>query len=130
MLISKQSSYASDLWALGIIIFQFLTNTMPFKGKTQDHTFELIKKGEFIIPSYVDDSARDLIKKLLVLKPEDRLGAQNMQDLKNHIFFKDIDFNTIKDQIPPACKDVSFELTEAQKKQINYLPKYMKTRKA
>jgi serine/threonine protein kinase len=34
MLISKQSSYASDLWAVGVIIFQFLTSELPFKGKT------------------------------------------------------------------------------------------------
>jgi serine/threonine protein kinase len=34
MLVSKQSSYASDLWAVGVIIFQFLTSELPFKGKT------------------------------------------------------------------------------------------------
>jgi serine/threonine protein kinase len=34
MVTSKKFSYASDLWALGIIIFQLLTNSLPFKGKT------------------------------------------------------------------------------------------------
>lgn len=103
MLISRQSSYASDLWAFGVIIYQLLTNQMPFKGKTQDLTFELIKSGRFMIPDFVDETAKDLISKLLVLKPEERLGAQNLNDLTSHSFFEGIDFNTIKDQSPPAC---------------------------
>ena len=44
MLESRQSSFASDLWAFGIMIYQFFVGQVPFKGKTQDDTFELIKK--------------------------------------------------------------------------------------
>lgn len=34
MLESRQWSYASDLWALGIMVYQFFAGKVPFKGKT------------------------------------------------------------------------------------------------
>lgn len=60
---------------------------MPFKGKTQEMTFEQIKKGDFTIPENVDESAKDLIRKLLVTSPNERLGAQNIDELTAHPFF-------------------------------------------
>lgn len=80
-------------------------------------TFDLIKKGEFTIPDFVDDASKDLINKLLVANPSERLGAQNIDELLSHPFFSGIDFSTIKDQTPPASERISFELSEAQKKQ-------------
>jgi serine/threonine-protein kinase HSL1, negative regulator of Swe1 kinase len=65
MLTSRSFSYASDLWALGVIIYQMLTASLPFKGRSQDHTFELIKKGEYELPQDLSPDARDLIHKLL-----------------------------------------------------------------
>jgi len=42
MLELRDYSYASDIGALGIIILQMYTGFVPFKGKTQEKTFELI----------------------------------------------------------------------------------------
>ena len=42
MVEKKEYSYASDLWALGVILFQMFTGELPFKGKTQEKTLELI----------------------------------------------------------------------------------------
>lgn len=42
MIEKREFSYASDLWALGVIVFQMYTGELPFKGKTQEKTFELI----------------------------------------------------------------------------------------
>lgn len=50
MVAFRKYSYASDLWALGIILFRLFTGIVPFKGKNQDETFELITKGEFKMP--------------------------------------------------------------------------------
>ena len=70
---------------------------MPFKGKTQELTFEQIKKGDYTIPEFVSESAKDLITKLLVVSPCARLGALNIDELVSHPFFSGIDFTTIKD---------------------------------
>ena len=47
MIETKQSTYSSDLWALGVMIFQMLSGKIPFKGKTQENTFEKIKSGVY-----------------------------------------------------------------------------------
>lgn len=61
MVTNRTYTYASDIWALGIIIFQFFVGKVPFKGKNQDHSFELIKACKFEVPSSVPEDAKDLI---------------------------------------------------------------------
>lgn len=97
MLETMKCGFAADLWALGVIIFQMFAGFVPFKGKTQNQTFELIKKGIFEFPNDMPHVVQDIVSKLLVLKPEDRLGAYDLNDLKCHKFFDGIDFRTIED---------------------------------
>jgi len=33
MIESRQSFYASDLWAFGVLIYQLIFGQLPFKGK-------------------------------------------------------------------------------------------------
>jgi serine/threonine protein kinase len=54
----------------------------------------------------ITEDAADLIKKLLVKNPDDRLGSNSklgfsFKDLKNHSYFKNIDFSTIFTQKVP-----------------------------
>jgi 3-phosphoinositide dependent protein kinase-1 len=42
----KEVTYASDLWSLGIMIYQFFTGKTPFKGLTEYLTFENIINSE------------------------------------------------------------------------------------
>ena len=41
-------------------------------------------------------AAKDLISKLVILNPEDRLGAQNVNELLKHEFFKGVDFSKVE----------------------------------
>lgn len=75
MLVSRTYTYASDIWALGIMIYQFFVGKVPFKGKTQDQTFEMIKQCKYDIPASVPAVAKDLIQKIIVREPENRIGA-------------------------------------------------------
>lgn len=67
-------SYASDLWALGCIIFQLLTGSPPFKGASEYLTFQLVTARDFQFPTDFPADARDLVDGLLQLEPADRIG--------------------------------------------------------
>jgi len=66
----------------------------------------------------IPEQAADLIKKLLVMAPEDRLGARHMEDLNNHPLFKGIDLEKHRSQPPP----MELELTKYQNMLLKYLP--------
>lgn len=68
-------SYPADLWALGCIIYQMLVGKPPFRGASEYLTFQLVAAGEYSVPDALDPSARDVIGNLLLLNPQQRLGA-------------------------------------------------------
>lgn len=39
---NEECSFASDLWSLGVIIYQIFTGKTPFKGSSPYYTFENI----------------------------------------------------------------------------------------
>ena len=64
-----------DIWSLGVVIYQLLTGQMPFDGKNLDGIFNSIRKGKFVLPLYLSEQARDLISKMIVKNPNDRITA-------------------------------------------------------
>lgn len=90
-----------DFWSLGIIIYKMLTGYYPFTGNDENEIFSNILKGKFFMPPFLSNLAKDLIKRLLIVDPEKRLGngkfLNTFSDLKNHLFFKEINFDKIND---------------------------------
>eukprot|EP00871_Galdieria_phlegrea_P001862 jgi/Galph1/2677/GphlegSOOS_G1343.1 len=85
--------FASDLWALGVILYQMFTGEVPFKGSSDYLLFQNILKGHVEFPkSFPSASGKDLIEKLLVTDVDLRLGAKGYEELKNHPFFRGIKF--------------------------------------
>lgn len=56
---------ASDLWALGCIIFKMLTGDVPFNGASDYTTFQMILERDLKFPDSMSDAAKDLIDRLL-----------------------------------------------------------------
>ena len=54
---NEESTFASDLWSLGIIIYLFYTGKTPFKGITPYYTFEKIIACDYLIPDTVPKQA-------------------------------------------------------------------------
>lgn len=58
--------------------------------------------ADYCVPETVSEEGADLIKKLLVLNPNQRIGVNNIDDIKMHKFFDGIDFGTLHLQKAPV----------------------------
>ena len=66
----------SDLFSLGVVLYELLTNRRLFKAKTRDETLARVKRAEVpLLRPYRDEISDDLqtfVLKALALRPEDR----------------------------------------------------------
>lgn len=89
---NQPHSFTTDYWSLGIIIYEFLYGEPPFHGANESQTHLNILLGHIDFSGVeVSDEAQDLIKKLLQIEPENRLGASDVEDILNHPWFAGVD---------------------------------------
>nr|XP_033771301.1 microtubule-associated serine/threonine-protein kinase 2 isoform X2 [Geotrypetes seraphini] len=85
-----------DWWAMGVILYEFLVGCVPFFGDTPEELFGQVISDEIAWPDGDDalpPDAQDLISRLLHQNPLDRLGTGSAFEVKQHLFFKDLDWN-------------------------------------
>ncbi|XP_015055554.1 calcium-dependent protein kinase 20-like [Solanum pennellii] len=71
-----------DIWSAGVIIYILLSGVPPFWDETEQGIFEQIVKGELDLVSEpwpaISESAKDLVRKMLVREPKKRLTAHEV----------------------------------------------------
>ncbi|KAG7855929.1 hypothetical protein KL919_004322 [Ogataea angusta] len=90
LLNDKYCGKAADVWALGCIIYQMIAGKPPFKATNEYLTFQKVLKLQYAFSAGFPMVIRDLVKRILVLKPKDRI---TIQEIKKHYFFKDVDWD-------------------------------------
>ncbi|KAJ3713381.1 kinase-like protein [Lentinula raphanica] len=108
LVVANESSESSDLWAVGCVVYQMISGRFAFSGLSEYLTLQKVKQVEYTFPEGFDQNAKDLIQKLLVRDPTQRLGAgefnslSGMPALRAHPFFGSIDWATLwTDPVPP-----------------------------
>ena len=102
ILFGKGYDKTCDWFSFGVVIFEMFCGYHPFKSKGQKIDPQIYLSKTYI-PDKVGKTARDLIEKLFVCNPQKRLGYKSADEVKNHPFFKGIDFDKVlrKEYKPP-----------------------------
>jgi serine/threonine protein kinase len=93
-----------DWWAFGVLLFEFLTGHPPFFDREPSRIYEKIVAGKFEVPDDILPEAGILIRRLLEVDPDQRLGnLADAQEVKIMNWFKGVDFERAfkKNVIPP-----------------------------
>ncbi|KAJ3135588.1 hypothetical protein HK100_002526 [Physocladia obscura] len=127
VIIGNGHTVAVDFWTVGILIYEMLYGTTPFKGPNRNSTFHNIlhndiyfpvpdlyhrifpnhsrnstELGKIRQPNEVSRTCRSLILNLLIKDDSRRLGSKaGAAEVKMHTFFKDVNWALLRNQKPP-----------------------------
>jgi len=96
-----------DIWAFGVMLYLFFTGTTPFNTEKESELLENIKNVKYSFDNTdIPDDAKDLISKILIKDPQKRIGynSKDYSEIKNHPFFKGINFDELESQAPPVLE--------------------------
>ena len=119
---NKFSNKKSDIWSLGCVLYDLITGFPPFNGESEYLIFEKSTEAKYIFPEgVVNDLAKDLIEKIIVVDPEKR---PTIDEILNHPYLK----NEYQDknflQNLPIMTEDEKEYYEMRKKIKNDFDKY------
>ena len=83
----KYSGSSVDIWSSGIVLYTMVCGFLPFEDDNQNILFGKIAKGLFSLPSFLSQSCKDLLKKILVTDPKKRYG---FEEIKHHSWFMSV----------------------------------------
>ncbi|KAK8563428.1 hypothetical protein V6N13_007623 [Hibiscus sabdariffa] len=99
---------AVDWWTFGVFLYELLYGKTPFKGADNEETLANVVLHSLKFPDspLVSLQARDLIKRLLVKEPENRLGTEKgAAEIKQHPFFEGLNWALIRCAVPPELPE-------------------------
>lgn len=102
-----------DWWSMGIILYEFLIGCVPFFGETPEELFAHTVNDDIEWPDSDDwtvaPEAKCLITALLQQHPRDRLGIGGAHEVKEHVYFAAVDWNSLLRQkaefVPQLASD-------------------------
>mgnify|MGYP001047296325 CR=1 FL=1 len=106
MLLGLPHGKLVDFWALGVILYEFLVGYPPFSGSSPAEIFQNILNTNYTISwdelsdEDISPAAADLVRRLLC-DADKRLGSNSIEEIKQHPFFENINWETLRSRAPP-----------------------------
>ena len=102
-----------DWWSVGVIMYEMMVGQPPFMAQTPAETqLKITNWRQYLhIPrsSHMSHAAADLIQSLCC-DPEERLGRNGPEEIKQHMFFSAIDWSVgIRNYEPPYVPRIMYE---------------------
>ncbi|KAK9890596.1 hypothetical protein WA026_011961 [Henosepilachna vigintioctopunctata] len=98
-----------DVWSSGVTLYNITTGKYPFEGDNIYRLFESIGKGEFAVPSEIEEPLRSLLLGMLEKDPYSRFS---LQQIRQHAWFMRKPPKTSKEvPIPPLQGDSLHRMT-------------------
>ncbi|KAI0921554.1 serine/threonine protein kinase, AGC [Taiwanofungus camphoratus] len=101
---------AVDWWTLGILIYEMIYATTPFKGVERNDTFHNILNlpVHFRDNPKVSQACKDVVIRLLDKRESSRLGSKSgASEVKQHKWFAKINWGLLRNTQPPIVPTIS-----------------------
>eukprot|EP00457_Paulinella_chromatophora_P004657 gb/GEZN01004669.1/.p1 GENE.gb/GEZN01004669.1/~~gb/GEZN01004669.1/.p1 ORF type:complete len:481 (+),score=57.53 gb/GEZN01004669.1/:152-1444(+) len=108
-IISKAGhNHMVDWWGLGILLFELVVGIPPFYSQDVGTMFGNISAATLRFPAFMSNDCKDLIGQLLNRDQRKRLGANGLEEVKAHPFWKKLDWDLVasKAYIPEVIPQI------------------------
>ncbi|PCH41422.1 AGC/RSK protein kinase [Wolfiporia cocos MD-104 SS10] len=119
---SSGHTSAVDWWTLGILIYEMIYATTPFKGEQRNDTFHNILNlpVHFRDSPKVSSACKDVVTRLLDKRESSRLGSKSgASEVKQHKWFVKINWGLLRNTQPPIVPTVSNGVDAVNFRQMN-----------
>lgn len=135
ILLNKGHTFASDYWCFGVLLYFILNRKNPFIISNDDSIIDIMRRicdpsYKINFPSNTLPCVTDLITKLLKVDPQERLGydeinpSQGFRQIKQHVFFKNIDWTMLKRKQYHLSSGILQELWKSKKIYLEEFPDF------
>ena len=118
----QRHGIAVDYFALGVVVYEFMTGRRPYVGRNRREVKEHIMARQVkLVRSQVPDGwsleSVDFVNKLLQRRPEERLGCNGPLEVKSHIWLRDFPWKQLLEK--------KLESPFKPRDEINYDPRVL-----
>ena len=78
MLSKEGTTKSSDIYGIGAILYEMVTQSPPFFNQDTDLMYKNISENNLMFPEFISDELKDLLNKMMEKDPKKRIGINDI----------------------------------------------------